>query len=257
LRMEDMSADIEAWKEVHRQLVLAIMLTKDSISMEKEKRRFLLEEIYLNVGVDGSLDPKSKWGNKMSKAASTKKHKAKKTSSAKKVSKKAASTEKKVPVKASSSASKKKTTPKKRLRISIGKKKEEPVPPPPTSSLPPTPQSRTQPSSDESESSLDEHLIMGSPSPKNLDQDYNCQPQDQALNQSLPVEYQSNEGADLYGMEPYQSSMETTAQTLAVTSQVASHALATNFPTTSSETLFHEILQQQGVDMDEDEEDAF
>ena len=100
---------------------------------------------------------------------------------------------------------------------------------------------------------------MGSsPPPKNQDEDYSFQPQDQALNQSLQVEYQSNEGADSYGMETYQSSTETTAQTLDVaSSQVASHALATNFPTTSSETLFHEILQQQGVDMDEDEEDAF
>ncbi len=53
--------DLEAWKQVHRHLVLAITMTKDAINAEKVKRRFLLEEIYLNLKTDGTLAPTSKW----------------------------------------------------------------------------------------------------------------------------------------------------------------------------------------------------
>jgi len=49
--------DIEAWKEVHQHLTIAITLTKDSIHEEKAKRRLLLEELYNHLKPDGT----SKW----------------------------------------------------------------------------------------------------------------------------------------------------------------------------------------------------
>lgn len=60
--------DIDAWKEVHRQLILAVAMTQDTINAEKAKRRFLLEEIYLNVKADGTLAPSSKWSTAITTA---------------------------------------------------------------------------------------------------------------------------------------------------------------------------------------------
>jgi hypothetical protein len=46
--------DIEAWREVHKHLITAITLTKESINAEKAKRRFLLEELYCHLSPDGT-----------------------------------------------------------------------------------------------------------------------------------------------------------------------------------------------------------
>jgi len=61
--------DLEAWKEAHRHLTLAVVMTKDAIVAEKAKRRYLLEEIYTNVTIEGTLAPTSKWA--LSSAAKT------------------------------------------------------------------------------------------------------------------------------------------------------------------------------------------
>ncbi len=45
---------IEAWREVHSQLLLSITLTKDSINCEKAKRRLLLEELHTHITPEGS-----------------------------------------------------------------------------------------------------------------------------------------------------------------------------------------------------------
>ena len=64
--------NIEAWREAHRHLMLAIALTKDSINSEKAKRRLLLEELHNNLTPDGT----SRWIKKTTKKSSTRKRKA-------------------------------------------------------------------------------------------------------------------------------------------------------------------------------------
>lgn len=55
------SSTLRDWEDVHRQLSLAVLMTQDAIRAEKEKRRFLLEEIFHNVLPDGNLKKDSKW----------------------------------------------------------------------------------------------------------------------------------------------------------------------------------------------------
>jgi len=57
--------NIDAWKEVKSQLILAITLTRDSINAEKAKRRFLLEELYTNLTPQGTLAASSQWTRKV------------------------------------------------------------------------------------------------------------------------------------------------------------------------------------------------
>lgn len=64
--------NIEAWKEVHNHLVVAIALTKDAINVEKAKRRFMLEELYTHLTPDGT----SLWIKNTSKKSTTRKRKA-------------------------------------------------------------------------------------------------------------------------------------------------------------------------------------
>lgn len=52
---------IDAWREVHRHLTLAISAAQDGIVAEKSKRRFLLEEICANVTAEGKLTQNSSW----------------------------------------------------------------------------------------------------------------------------------------------------------------------------------------------------
>ena len=61
--MQGTMDNIEAWREVHNQLLLSIAITKDSINVEKAKRRLLLEELYTHVTPEGtSLWTKQKQG---------------------------------------------------------------------------------------------------------------------------------------------------------------------------------------------------
>jgi len=257
--MEEISGDIEAWKEVHRQFILAIMLTKDSISMEKEKRRYLLEEINLNVGVDGNLDTNSKWVTK----AVSRKQKRKKSdfSNAKKKDAKKAATSKKAD-------SPSVIPPRKRLKISMSKNKEEQ----PLLPLNPAPNA-----SNEMVMGKDEEQLISSHSTSPYSEVYHTQteqfelyeyrkaslqlsPQHQEPTNSPQTGYQSsvasyNDHAENTSINPFQTSLESTAQAFVVTNQVASQAFASSFPPSASDTLFEEMLQQQGVD--EDEEDAF
>eukprot|EP01083_Nonionella_stella_P054278 143334_1 len=80
--------DLEAWKEAHRHLTLAVIMTKDAIAAEKAKRRYLLEEIYTNVTTDGTLAPTSKWVISSSASAAKSKSAAKTNASTKQKSSK-------------------------------------------------------------------------------------------------------------------------------------------------------------------------
>ena len=63
--------NIEAWREAHSHLMLAIAMTKDSINIEKAKRRLLLEELYNNLTPDGT----SRWVKNATKKSSSRKRK--------------------------------------------------------------------------------------------------------------------------------------------------------------------------------------
>lgn len=58
---DDSNYTLKDWQDVRRQLSLAVLLTQDAICAEKEKRRFLLEEIAHNVLPDGTLAKDSNW----------------------------------------------------------------------------------------------------------------------------------------------------------------------------------------------------
>jgi hypothetical protein len=58
---DDSNYTLKDWQDVRRQLSLAVLLTQDAIRAEKEKRRFLLEEIVHNVLPDGTLAKDSNW----------------------------------------------------------------------------------------------------------------------------------------------------------------------------------------------------
>ncbi len=212
-------SSVEVWKEVHRQLMLAIVLTKDSISIEKAKRRYLLEEIHLNVGADGRLEINSNWGNKMNKFASKRQKK-----------------------------SKAKNLVKVRNRPP---RKEEFLPGMKT--LLKKNRSETPPVQNEN----------GEPDISQSSEDRKYQPHDQTADVDndhpeppiFPLKVIQSDASPRSEHIKNSLIFPSTAQTFDVASGVDSKALASSVEPSASDTLFEEMLQQQGVG--EDEEDAF
>jgi len=251
--------DIEAWKEVHRQLTLAVALTKDAINAEKAKRRYLLEEIYLNVGTDGKLLPTSKWGAKVAPKKTKKKVQsdegvAPTPKAKKKATKKPAAGEK--------SATSSVPT-KKRLKITI----------------------RT-PAKSFLKQEQDQEQQLATPSPALFQAEAKAQ-KEQVLQYPLLAQQQqqqpmyspqADEAEFSTGTPPdsfynFNSPLHATASAVAVAAQVASQFVASSsfssppsapvapssdpniYSAGTSDSLFQEMLQQQG--QDEDEEDLF
>ena len=281
--------DVSAWREVRGQLMLAIQLTQDSISAEKAKRRFLLEEIYLNVEQDGKLKATSTWIPQNS----TKKKK----SGKKAVSLVDGTNSKKArpsPSKASAVAAVTKKS-KKKLKISMRSTKEAKAKK--VKKLLKNPSSQTPASTMSSVSQYEVGVssltgtntkFMTHPPAidDGIDDDdgdgdgdiYNFA--DQFLPQDQESMHSHQSGVSAYNdgsitgsavpMDIFQTSLESTAAAVAVASQVALQAFGSSSPISISEPsgitltapastsdfLFQELLQQQGVD-DEEEEDAF
>ena len=284
--------DVSAWREVRGQLMLAIQLTQDSISAEKAKRRFLLEEIYLNVEQDGKLKATSTWipQNSTKKKKSGKKEVSLVDGTKSKNSKKA----RPLPSKASAVAAVTKKS-KKKLKISMRSTKEAKAKK--VKKLLKNPSSQTPASTMSSVSQYEVGVssltgtntkFMTHPPAidDGIDDDdgdgdgdiYNFA--DQFLPQDQESMHSHQSGVSAYNdgsitgsavpMDIFQTSLESTAAAVAVASQVALQAFGSSSPISISEPsgitltapastsdfLFQELLQQQGVD-DEEEEDAF
>ena len=286
--------DVSAWREVRGQLMLAIQLTQDSISAEKAKRRFLLEEIYLNVEQDGKLKATSTWipQNSTKKKKSGKKEVSLVDGTKSKNSKKARPS----PSKASAVAAVTKKS-KKKLKISMRSTKEAKAKI--IKKLLKNPSSQTPASTMSSVSQYEVGVssltgtntkFMTHPPAidDGIDDDdgdgdgdgdiYNFA--DQFLPQDQESMHSHQSGVSAYNdgsitgsavpMDIFQTSLESTAAAVAVASQVALQAFGSSSPISISEPsgitltapastsdfLFQELLQQQGVD-DEEEEDAF
>ena len=70
------------WKEVHQQLINAVIISKDAIAIQKAQRRYWLTEINANLTEDGKLTATSVWkrpGKKRGRAPGSKTTKPKKT----------------------------------------------------------------------------------------------------------------------------------------------------------------------------------
>lgn len=57
----DLAEDLEAWKEVHEHLLVAVQKAQQSIAAQKAQRRYWLEEIAWNLNDNGSLTNASRW----------------------------------------------------------------------------------------------------------------------------------------------------------------------------------------------------
>ena len=287
--------DVTAWKEVRGQLMLAIQLTQDSISAEKAKRRFLLEEIYLNVEQNGKLKATSTWipQNSTKKKKSGKKAvslvngtKSKNSKNSKKA--------RPSPSKASAVAAVTKKS-KKKLKISIRSTKEAKAKKVKNILKNPSSQTPASTMSSVSQYELGVSSLTGTNTKfmthppaidDGIDDDdgggdgdiYNFA--DQFLPQDQESMHSHQSGVSAYNdgsisgsavpIDIFQTSLESTAAAVAVASQVALQAFGSSSPISISEPsgitltapastsdfLFQELLQQQGVD-DEEEEDAF
>lgn len=52
---------LEYWKEVHQQLINAVLISKDAIAVQKAQRRYWLAEINANLTPEGKLTNNSVW----------------------------------------------------------------------------------------------------------------------------------------------------------------------------------------------------
>lgn len=68
----ELQETLEAWREVHSKLIIAVAITQDAIDAEKCKRKFLMEHICANLTADGQLTRDSKWSKSIPKASRTK-----------------------------------------------------------------------------------------------------------------------------------------------------------------------------------------
>lgn len=61
--MTDASADeeLQAWREVHDHLSKAVLVTTEAVAVAKAERRYLVEEIFVNLTPDGKLSNTSVW----------------------------------------------------------------------------------------------------------------------------------------------------------------------------------------------------
>lgn len=63
------SSDVNAWREAHAHLTMAVSAARDAVAAERVKRRYLLEEICANIAPEGDLVPGSNWSRAATKAA--------------------------------------------------------------------------------------------------------------------------------------------------------------------------------------------
>jgi hypothetical protein len=59
--METSSADLQAWREVHKRLTEAVIVAKEAVAAAKSQRRYWLEEIAANLTPEGKLTATSPW----------------------------------------------------------------------------------------------------------------------------------------------------------------------------------------------------